>query len=111
MNLKEISASFKAYCKDPKNRSTVNVGLFILLIISFHFLYLGWQALDYWPIGGFISSLMVWSVDMVYSQTCWVLEHILCIDFTTWDEMRGIATPDSKGGWARVFIVPECASL
>ena len=37
----------KAYCKDPKNRSTVNVALFILLIISFHFLYLGWQAIGY----------------------------------------------------------------
>ena len=43
MNLKDI----KSYCKDPKNRNTVNVGLFIVLIISFHFIYLGWQALDY----------------------------------------------------------------
>ena len=28
-------ADIKAYCNDPKNRSTVNVGLFIILIISF----------------------------------------------------------------------------
>ena len=111
MNLKEIRASIKAYCKDPKNRSTVNVGLFILLIISFHFLYLGWQALDYWPIGGLISSLMIWSVDLAYSQTCWVLEHILCIDITTCDAIRSITTPDNEGGWARVVIAPECASL
>ena len=103
--------SIKAYCKDPQNRSTVNVGLFILLIISFHFLYLGWQALGYWPIGKLVYSLMVWSVDLVYSQSCWVIDHIFHIDITTVSEQRLIATPNKEGGWARVIIAPECASL
>lgn len=107
MNFKDI----KAYCKDPKNQSTVNVGLFILLIISFHFLYLGWQALNYWPIGKWIDHLMVWSVNLVYSQSCWVLDHIFHIDLTTISSQRLIATPDSDGGWASVIIAPECASL
>ena len=101
----------KAYCKDPKNRNTVNVGLFILLIISFHFLYLGWQAWGYWPIGKWIHSLMVWSVDMVYSQACWVLDRVLHIDITTINETRLIAALNREGGWARVIIAPECASL
>lgn len=101
----------KAYCKDPKNRSTVNVGLFILLIISFHFLYLGWQALGYWPIGRLVYSLMVWSVDMVYSQSCWVLDRIFHVDITTLSEQRLIAAMNKDGGWARVIIAPECASL
>ncbi len=101
----------KAYCKDPKNRSTVNVGLFILLIISFHFLYLGWQALGYWPVGSLVYSLMVWSVDMVYSQSCWVLDRIFHVDITTLSEQRLIAAMDKDGGWARVIIAPECASL
>ena len=64
MNLENI----KAYCKDPKNRNTVNVGLFIFLIISFHYLYLGWQAIGYWPIGKAIDKLMVWSVNLVFSH-------------------------------------------
>jgi exosortase/archaeosortase family protein len=101
----------KAYCKDPKNQSTVNVGLFILLIISFHFLYLGWQDLGYWPIGKWVDRLMVWSVNLVYNQSCWVLEHIFRIDIFTITEKRFIATPNSAGGWARVTIAPECASL
>lgn len=103
--------SIKAYCKDPKNRSTVNVGLFILLIISFHFLYLGWQAVGYWPIGKLVYSLMVWSVDLVYSQSCWVLDHIFHIDITTISQQRLIATVNKNGGWAQVVIAPECASL
>lgn len=101
----------KAYCKDPKNRSTVNVGLFILLIISFHFIYLGWQAIGYWPIGKTIEKLMVWSVNLVYSQSCWLLEHIFLIDITTISHMRSIATPNNAGGWARVIIAPDCACL
>lgn len=101
----------KAYCKDPKNRSTVNVGLFILLIISFHFIYLGWQAIGYWPIGKTIEKLMVWSVNLVYSQSCWLLEHVFCIDITTISHMRSIATPNNAGGWARVIIAPDCACL
>ena len=107
MGIKDL----KAYCKDPKNRSTVNVGLFIILIISFHFLYLGWQALGYWPIGRLVYSLMVWSVDMVYSQSCWVLDHIFHIDITTLSGKRLIAAMDKDDGWARVVIAPECASL
>ena len=103
--------SIKVYCKDPKNRSTVNVGLFILLIISVHFLYLGWQAVGYWPVGKQVQDLMLWSVNLVYSQSCWVLEHVFCIDITTISPMRSIATINSDGGWARVTIAPECASM
>ena len=107
MNLKEL----KAYCKNPKNRSTVNVGLFVLLIISFHFIYLGWQALGYWPVGKWVDQLMLWSVNMVYSQSCWVLDHLLRVDLTTVESERFISTLNSDNGWARVSIAPECASL
>ena len=107
MNLERI----KAYCKDPKNRSTVNVGLFILLIISFHYLYLGWQALDYWPIGKLVEGLMLWSVDLVYSQSCWVLDHIFGVDITTYTPQRIISAINKDGGLARVVIATECASL
>jgi exosortase/archaeosortase family protein len=107
MNLKD----FKAYCKNPKNRSTVNVGLFVLLIISFHFIYLGWQALGYWPVGKWIDQLSLWSVNMVFGQACWVLDHIFRVDLTTISSERLITTLNSEGGWARVIIAPECASL
>ena len=107
MNIQDI----KAYCKDPKNQSTVNVGLFILLIISLHFLYLGWQALGYWPVGKWVDQLMLWSVNLAYSQSCWMLDHVFNIDLTTISTDRLIATPNSEGGWARVIVAPECASL
>ena len=104
-------ASIKAYCKNPKNRSTVNVGLFIVLIISFHYLYLGWQAIGYWPIGRWVEMLMVWSVDMVYNQACWVLDHLFHVDITTINSSRTIAAINSNGDFSKVIIAPDCASL
>ena len=101
----------KAYCKDPRNSSTVDVGLFILLIVSFHFLYLGWQALGYWPIGKTIEKLSLWSVNLLFDQSCWVLQHVFGIDITTITERRVIAALDCNGNYAHVVIAPECASL
>ena len=104
-------SDLKTYCKDPKNRNTVNVGLFIVLIISFHFLYLGWQAIGYWPVTRWVNDLMVWSVNLLYGQCCWVLEHVFRIDITTINAQRLIAAVNKEGGWARVIVAPECASL
>ena len=104
-------SDLKTYCKDPKNRNTVNVGLFIVLIISFHFLYLGWQAIGYWPVTRWVNDLMVWSVNLLYGQCCWVLEHVFHIDITTINAQRLIAAVNKEGGWARVIVAPECASL
>lgn len=104
-------ADFKDYCKDPKNLNTVNVGLFIALIISFHFLYLGWQALGYWPVEKLVDKLMVWSVNLVFGQSCRVLDRFLHVDIVTVSATRMIATLNNEGGWARVIIAPECASL
>lgn len=103
--------NIRKYCKDPKNTSTVDVMLFIILILSFHFLYLGWQALGYWPVKGAIDKLSLWAVNLVFDQSCWVLQHVFCIDIATVSDMRLIATPNSDGGWARVVIALECASL
>ena len=103
--------NIRKYCKDPKNASTVDVALFIILIMSFNFLFLGWQALEYWPIKGTIDKLSLWAVNLVFDQSCWVLQHVFGLDITTITDMRLIATPNNDGGWARVIIAPECASL
>jgi len=105
-------ADIKAYCNDPKNRSTVNVGLFVALIISFHFLFLIWQKLlGYWPVADAVERLMLWSVNMVYGQACRVLDQVLHVDITTVSSKRLIATLNREGTWATVIIAPECASL
>ena len=103
--------SWKDFLKDPKNQSLVDVGLFIILILSFHFLYLGWQAMDYWPIKKAIDQLSLWSVNMVYDQSCWMLQHVFGVDITTVSANRAIAALSKEGGFVRVVIATECASL
>ena len=106
-----MKTTLKEYINDPKNQSTVDVALFIILILSFHFLYLGWKALDYWPIKEAIDKLSIWSVDRVFKESCWVLQHLLGIDITTVTSQRGIAALSTQGRFVRVIISPECASL
>ena len=106
-----MKTMLKAYLKDPKNQSTVDVGLFILLILGFHFLYLGWQAMDYWPVKGAIDKLSLWSVNLLFDQCCWVLQHVFGIDITTLSDRRLIAALNTAGGWSNVVVAPECASL
>ena len=106
-----MKTTLKTYLKDPKNQSVVDVGLFILLILSFHFLFLGWQAMDYWPVKGAIDKLSLWSVNLLFDQSCWVLQHLFGIDLTTIAEDRVIAALDKEGGWAYVGLAPLCASL
>ena len=106
-----MKTTLKEYINDPKNRSTVDVALFVILIISFHYLYLGWQALGYWPIKEAIDKLSIWSVNRVFRESCWVLQHLLGIDITTVTSHRVIAALSTEGGFVKVSIAPECASL
>ena len=73
----------KELYKDKKYTSTIDVGLFIVLIFSFHFLYLGWQALNYFPIQDLINRLFDSASELLFNQSCWVLEHIFRIDIIT----------------------------
>jgi exosortase/archaeosortase family protein len=105
-----MKTTLKEYINNPKNQSTVDVALFIILILSFHFLFLGWQALGYWPIKQAIEKLSIWSVNRVFKESCWVLQ-LLGIDITTITEHRVIAALSTNGSFVKVIIALECASL
>ena len=106
-----MKTSFKEYINNPKNRSTIDVGLFIILILCFHFLYSGWLALEFWPIKGVVDKLSLWSVDRVFKESCWVLQNVFGIDITTVSSQRIIAALSKEGSLVDVMIAPECASL
>lgn len=105
MNLKRI----KELYKDPKYTSTIDVGLFILLIFSFHFLYLGWQATNYFPIAGLIARLFDSASELLFNQSCWVLEHIFNIDIITKDHIIGLMNKHDT--YSFINVAPECTSL
>lgn len=95
---------------DPKYQTYFDVGLFFVLIFSFHFLYVIWnEYMDYWPIKGTVDRLFAWASALLFNQSTWVLEHIFGIDFVTNDQT--IFFLNNEGTYSAVTVAPECTSL
>lgn len=99
----------KELYQDKRYTSTIDVALFILLIFSFHFLYLGWQATNYFPISGLIAKLFDSASTLLFNQSCWVLEHIFNIDIITHKHTIGVI--NSNDTYSLINVAPECTSL
>ena len=81
INLKELSIEkLKEYYQDKRYTSMMDVGMFVLLIFSFHFLYLIWVAVDYSPFTQSVYRLFDWASTLLFDQSCWVLEHVFHVD-------------------------------
>lgn len=104
-NIKNI----KELYKDKRYTATIDVALFIILIFSFHFLYLGWQALDYFPIPGLIERLFNDASTLLFNQSCWVLEHIFGVDIVTHHHVIGVM--NCNDAYSFINVAPECTSL
>ena len=95
---------------DEKYQSYFDVGLFFVLIFSFHLLYDLWRyQLEYWPAEGLVERLFAWASMLLFDQSTWTLEHIFDLDFYTRD--RTIAFLNHEGTYSAVTVAPECTSL
>lgn len=100
----------KEFCANPKYQTYFDVGLFFLLIFSFHFLYVVWnEYMHYWPIKGVVDRLFVWASALLFDQSTWVLEHVFSMDFFTKDQTIGFI--NNEGTLSGVTVAPECTSL
>lgn len=106
--MKKISV--KELYADKRYQTYFDVGLFFVLIFSFHFLYNIWNfKLDYWPIKGIIDKLFAWASALLFDQSTWTLEHVFRMDFFTKDQT--IAFENYEGYYSTVTVAPECTSL
>ena len=95
---------------DKQYQIYFDVGLFFVLIFSFHVLYVTWnEYLDFWPIKSTVDRLFVWASKLLFNQGNWVLEHIFGMDFFTKDQT--IVFLNTKGYYSAVTVAPECTSL
>ena len=95
---------------DKRNQSLFDVGLFFVLIFSFHILYVIWNDyMHFWPIKGTIDQLFVWASNLLFHQSNWVLEHIFKMDFFT--KGQTIVFENYHDGYSAVTVAPECTSL
>lgn len=71
----------KTIFQDPKYRSIVNVGLFVLITLIIHYTYRYWaNTLDYFPISNTMHNLHQWFAEVVFRQSAWGVQHILAMD-------------------------------
>ena len=95
---------------DKRYQSLFDVGLFFVLIFSFHLLYNFWNyTLDYWPVKGTVDKLFAWASALLFDQSTWTLDHIFRMDFFTKDQ--SIFFLNNEGNYSSVTVAPECTSL
>ncbi|MEE4176717.1 MAG: exosortase/archaeosortase family protein [Bacteroides sp.] len=80
--------------------------LFLALLFSFHFIYLGWsQGLEFWLIERQVLGLFEWVANGLLKQSVWVLQA-LGVDVVLVDQ-----TIYANNYEAYVSVVPECTTL
>lgn len=100
----------KELYNDKRYQTYFDVGLFIILIFSFHGLYLIWnKQLDYWPVKDAIDRLFVWASALLFDQSTWTLDHVFQIDIFT--KGQTIAFLNNENYYSYVTVAPECTSL
>lgn len=107
--MRDYIKRIKELYQDKRYTATIDVAIFIILIFSFHFLYLGWQAVNYFPIAELITKLFEEASTLLFNQSCWVLEHIFNIDFVTHKHAIGVI--NSNDTYSFINVAPECTSL
>lgn len=100
----------KELYNDKRYQTYFDVGLFIILIFSFHGLYLIWnKQFDYWPVKDAIDRLFVWASALLFDQSTWTLDHVFQIDIFT--KGQTIAFLNNENYYSYVTVAPECTSL
>ena len=107
--MRDYIIKIKELYKDKRYTATIDVGMFILLIFSFHFLYLAWQATGYFPIAATVERLFDSASTLLFNQSCWVLEHVFGVDIVTHNHTIGVI--NNKDVYSFINVAPECTSL
>lgn len=104
-----MNEKFLKYYEDKRYTAIIDVAMFFLLILGFHFLYLFWVKLHFWPIADTIKSFFEWASSILFNQSQWVLEHVFNVDIVTYKHSLGLL--NNEGTYSFVAVAPECTSL
>ena len=86
------------------------VGIFVILLLGFHFIYLWWAGpLDYFPVNKQVNALFLWASSLLFHQSVWILKHIFLFDVQTTGQT--IFIPIANKEFFYLNVSPECTSL
>ncbi len=108
MKIKDL---WHRYYQDGRYTTLMDVGLFLVLIFSFHFIFLLWQHFGYYPIGNLIDKLLNWSSALLYRQADWCLGSVLGMHYTLDPANQAFLAYDKSGSVIAMGIAPICSSL
>lgn len=106
-----ISKKINYFWTNPSTLWIRNVLLFLVLLFSSHYLYIWWIGIGFYPFKTQVDQLFIWSSNLVFDQSVWVLNSIFGLDFTTDEITQTIWVTSNNGNPAYVRVSPECTTL
>lgn len=85
-----------------------DVLLFLLLIFSFHFIYLGWSGSGFYPVADLVHKFFNYAGAALFHQSAAVLNFI---GFAYTPEGQTFHFFNRTGGTSWIGVSPECTSL
>lgn len=82
--------------------------LFLVLIFSFHYLYLAWTASGFFPLGEQVKQFFNYAGSALYRQSATLLDFI-GFEYTTEGQTFYFLNRTGSTSW--IGVDPECASL
>ena len=101
-------ARIKELYTDKRYQTYFDVGLFAVLILGIHFIYVPWDKAHYWPITDQVMTLFDRASALLFAQSCRVL-NLLNVDITTYKQ--SIFALNCNNVYSSVTVAPDCTSL
>ena len=79
---------------NPRLRPIINVAIFSILILGFHYFFRWWAYGDniYWPIKSLVMPAYEFLSNLLYENSVWALRHLTAYEFSAKAEIREIST-------------------
>lgn len=101
-------ATYRVIAANKKLKPLIDVALFIILLISFHYLYILWGRYGFWPIASEVQAFFDWGSRLLFNQSKWVID-LLGINYYSEGQTFHVTARDGTVGWLEV--APGCTSL
>ena len=83
--------NIKKLLSNKQIKPLINVAIFAILILSFHFFFRYWaNSLHYWPIITVVGDINNFLMKLLYDNSLWVLQNLTTCEITYDDATRTI---------------------
>jgi exosortase/archaeosortase family protein len=100
--------TFKQISSSNQLRPLINVAIFAILILGFHYFFRWWAYDDnkYWPIESIVMPIYEFMANLLYTNSVWAIQHLTGYEFKTNTELREIFM-----GTGRVSVNYGCSGF